>query len=208
MLIGVIFLKRIFKVAFITFLSVVVFFGAAYAYLDYTINKNVTNADQKEDNVPYNIVPDSCGIAFVFPNNDAWLTYLDFDNLDINVLQIENFNKNQPEYYGYTVDYNVNITYDVVAEVIDRIGGIEIEQNGERLRYTGVQVLDLIAYGYDGSIKEQIFSQIFNSISKNNFSKEDLLYIIENSKSDLSFVDCIPWIDYLKSMCNRINYVN
>ncbi len=203
-----IFLNRIFKIAIITFLSGAIFFGAAYAYLDYNFSKTATDIDQKDYAVPYNRVPKSCGVVFVFPDNTATLVYLDFDRENIRLLNIDAYEQSCPEYYGYSVDYNINISYELIEGIIDRVGGIDITQNGETLRYTGVQVMDLIAYDRVEDIRKQILTQIFDKISKNNFSKEDMVYIIENSEGNLSFIDCIDWLDYLKSMSSRVNFIN
>ncbi len=190
------------------FLSVAMFFGIAYAYLNYHTNNQSENVDQKDYTVSYDRTPQSCGLAFVFPDNSAALVYLDFSEENIRILNIENFEPTRPEYYGYTVDYTLQTSYELVGGIIDRVGGIDIEQNGEMLRYTGTQVMDLIAYGHGEEIKQQILLQIFDKISKNSFSKDDFVYIIENSESNLSFVDCIYWLDYLKSMSRRISFVN
>ncbi len=203
-----IFLKRALKIAIITFLSGAVFFGAAYTYLDYNLNKAIKDTDQKDYTVPYVRTPESCGIAFIFPNNSAMLTYLDFETECIWLLDIESFDHTRPEYYGYTADYTVQISYELIEGIIDRVGGIELEYGGQKLRYTGVQVIDLIAHIGEQDIKRQIILQVFSKISKNSFSKDDFVYIIENSESNLSFVDCIDWIDYLKDMSGRVNFVN
>ncbi len=201
-------MKRIFKVALITFLSGAIFFGVAYAYLDYNINHKVADADQKDYKVPYVRTPESCGIVFVFPNDSATLTYLDFEKENIMIIDIENYDPSRPEYYGYTADYTVHTNYELIEGIIDRVGGIEIEYNDTKQRYTGVQIIDMIAYGEVKDIRRQILMQIFDKISKNSFSKDDFVYVIENSESNLSFVDCIYWLDYLKNMSSRINFLN
>lgn len=203
-----IFLKKILKTALITFLSGAIFFGAAYAYLDYSFKKSATDIDQKDYTVPYTRTPESCGIVFVFPDNSATLVYLDFERENIRLLDIETYDSLRPEYYGYTADYTVTTDYDFIEGIIDRVGGIDITENGITTRCMGVQVIDIIAYGRVDDIKEQILQQIFNKISQNSFSKDDFVYIIENSKTDLSFLDCIDWLDYLKSMSGRVQFVN
>ncbi len=205
---GDFFMKRIFKVALITFLSGAIFFGAAYTYLDYNLNKAIKDTDQKDYTVPYVRTPENCGIVLIFPEGSAILVYLDFESECIRLLDIEEFDPSRPEYYGYTADYTVQTSYELIEGIVDRVGGIELEYQGEKMRYTGVQVLDLIAYGQAKELKRQMVLQIFDKISKNSFSKDDFVYIIENSESNLSFVDCIDWIDYLKDMSGRVNFVN
>ncbi len=201
-------MKKIFKIAIITALSVAIFFTVSYAYLDYSMNKSVKNTDKKDYTVPYVSVPESSGIAFVYPNNSATLAYLDFDEENIRLLNIENFDPECPEYYGYTVDYTVTTNYELISGIIDRVGGIEIEQNNETMRYTGVQVIEIISDGYDKDTKKQIISQVFYQISNGGFSSDDFLYIIENCKSNLSFTECIYWLDYIEEMSKNVAFVN
>lgn len=184
------------------------FFGISYGYLRYHINKTLTEADQKEYAVPYERRPDNKGIAFVFPDNSATLVFLDFENLCIRLLDIPQFEAQKTEYNGYTVDYEVEMNLTLVEGIVDRVGGIDLEIDGVVMRYTGVQVAELISAKDGNSLKQQLLSQIFEQIEKNNFSKEDFVYIIENSENNLSFIDCIFWLDYLKDMSGRISFIN
>ena len=200
--------KNVLKKAFIVLFSGGIFFLGAYAYLDYNINKQATKTEEKDYSVPYKNIPDNAGIAFALPNGSAVLCYLDFENTCIKVLNIEDYDRNNSTYYGYDVDYNVQTDYDFICGIIDRVGGVSIEINDEIMRYTGVQVIDLISSDYDSNIKNQIIAQIFDCISKNNFSNDDFVYIIENSENDLSIVDCIYWLDYIGEMVKKISLVN
>ncbi|MBQ8267756.1 MAG: hypothetical protein IJZ21_05170, partial [Clostridia bacterium] len=98
--------------------------------------------------------------------------------------------------------------YQLIGGIVDRVGGVNVEVNGETLRYTGVQIIDLISVNPDEDMKAQVITQIFRQISENNFSKDDFIYIIENSKSNLTVVDCIYWLDYIGEMRGNINFVN
>lgn len=203
-----IFLKKIFKRVFIAVLSLILFFGVAYAYLHYNFNNATTDADQKDYTVPYERRPQNCGIAFVYPNSSATLVYLDFENTCIRLLDLNDFSENQKYYRGYSADYSVKTSYELIEGLVDRVGGVNIEYGGELLRYTGVQVIDLISNGCGAEIKNQILAEIFKQISKNNFSKEDFVYIIENSESNLSIIDCIYWLDYIKDMSGKISFID
>lgn len=203
-----IFSKGLFKKAFIVVFSALIFFFGAYAYLDYNFSKKVSEADQKDYTVPYKNIPDNTGIAFLLPDNSGVVAYLDFENSCINVINVENYDIGNDLYYGYTVDFVVEVDYELIGGIADRVGGVNISINGETLRYTGVQVIDLISVNSDKSIKTQIIMQIFKQISENDFSKDDFVYIIENSKSNLTVVDCIYWLEYIDEMSRNINFVN
>ena len=188
--------------------SAVIFFFGAYAYLDYNLNKQTAEADQKDYTVPYENLPDNAGIAFLLPDSSAVIAYLDFENRCINVINIDAYDITNNLYYGYTIDFIVETDYQLIGGIVDRVGGVNIQLNGETLRYTGVQVIDLISVNSGANIKPQLITQIFKQISENDFSKDDFIYIIENSKSNLTVVDCIYWLDYIGEMRGNINFVN
>lgn len=209
MLIGVIFLKsKILKNVLIIFLSGVIFLGVAYAYLAYNTNKKLMATEQKDSTVPYKSLPKNCGIVIAFPNDKALLAYLDFNENCIRLVNVEKYDSDCSHYYGYTADYTVKASYDLLQEMVDRVGGVDIEQNGTVMRYTGTQVVDLFSSGYTGNMRGQLISQIFKKISKNGFSKEDVIYLIENCETDISFIDCIYWIDYIKEMSDNVKFAN
>lgn len=184
------------------------FFGVAYAYLSYNFNKATADADQKDYTVPYERLPQNCGIAFVYPDSSATLMYLDFENICIRLLAIPQFIGEQELYHGYTADYTVQTSYELIEGIVDRIGGVNISYSDETMRYTGIQVIDLISEGCDDELKNQLLAEIFKQISKNNFSKDDFVYIIENSESNLSIIECIYWCEYIKDMSGRISFIN
>ena len=173
----------------------------------FNFNKPLSEADQKEYTVPYEKKPDNCGIAFILPENSAILIYLDFEYCKINLIELEDF-KQQPEYYGYTCDYTVIADYNFIEGIVDRLGGIDLELNGNVMRYTGTQIVELISTGKINEVKRQLILQMFSQIKKNNFSKDDFVYIIENGKSDLPIIDCIYWLEYLGDMSSNTSFVN
>lgn len=201
-------MKSKLKKIFIIFFCLCLFFGLSYVYLYFNFNDSVKAADKKDNTVPYRNLPDNTGIAFLIPDSSAVLMYLDFEKECINIINIEQYDSYNRLYYGYNVDFTVEIDYTLIGEIVDMVGGVEISLDGEVMRYTGIQTVDLISTNTDISIKNIIINEIFNRISKNGFSKDDFVYIIENSNSDLSVVDCIYWFTCLDEMFYNINFVN
>lgn len=205
---GKLFNKNVLKRAFIVFFSGLIFFFCSYVYLNLNLKNDTQAADQKDYTVPYEQVPQNACVVFVFPSDNAYFVNLDFESRNIKLVTLENFDPKNQNHYGYTADYMVECDYQLLVGLIDRIGGVNLTLEKETLRYTGVQVIDLIATGSFKKIKTQLLSQIFDQIAKNGFSKEDLVYIIENSESNLSVVDCIYWLDYIVDMSSRVSFVN
>lgn len=183
------------------------FFGVSYAYLYFNFNKDATDVKRGTYDVSYKRHPENSGIVLVMPNNSAVMVYLDFQNTCIKLVDVPIFDEGQTVYNGFPADFTVRTNYTLIEGIIDRVGGIELEFGDETIRYTGNQAVSLISQGTDTELRKQVFLKIFNQISKNDFSKSDFVYIIENSNGNLSIVDCIPWIDYIPDMSKNIEFV-
>ncbi len=207
-LFSVIFVKSVLKKLFIIFLCLCLFLGLSYAYLYFNFNNDIKATDEKDNTVPYRNLPDNAGVAFLLPYDSAVLMYLDFEKEYINVINIEQYDEYNHLYYGYNVDFTVEIDYPLIGEIVDMVGGVEISLDNKIMRYTGIQIIDFISTNMQSNIKNDIINEIFSRISKNGFSKDDFIYIIENSNSDLSVVDCVYWFTYLDQMFCNINFVN
>ena len=199
MLLRVIFLKGIFKRIFIAVFCGVLFFSAAYLYLDTSVGKASFKTNQKDEETPYKLLPQNSGIVFVLPDDSAVMAYLDFENNCINLVDVQQYDPDQTVYYGYPAQYNVQVSYALIEGLVDRIGGINLEYQGQSLRFTGRQTVEIIKQNNIKEIKRQLIFEIFNCIAKNNFSKSDFVYIIENS---------ITWVEYIRDMCKNVNFAN
>ena len=204
----VISLKSIIKRMLISIMCTALFFGAAYGYLNYNLNKGILSTDQKNNDTQYKHVPESKGIGFLLPDSSAVLVYLNFKENCINVVNIGVYDKNNNLYYGYTMDYTVEVDERIIGGMVDSVGGVNIRTDGQTYRYTGVQVKELIKDTTDGSVKSQIIAEIFKSVSKNGISKENFVYILQNAKTDLSILDCIYWLDYIDQIRENIIFID
>lgn len=177
------------------------------AYFGITGNKKTT--DNSVTSIPYynQTPPDNAGILFRFQGGGSVFLNMDFYEEKISVILFDEKTVKQSVIdYGYTVTYTVDTDYIFLSEFIDRIGGIELSLDGSLLRYTGVQVTDLLK---NGSVdKKQVISLVLQKISKNGFSKNDLLYIIKNTTTELNFPSGYPYIEPLPKLCRNVNFVN
>lgn len=179
------------------------FFSSAYLYLDYNIFSGIKETDTSIYNIPYSKKqPDDAGILFSFPDDRAYLLFLDFGKEKAFVAIIDEYKKGKTEYFGYDVSYTLNADFDFLAGIIDRLGGIELELFYEKLRYTGIQVIELIALETDTDIlMRKIVSAILIKISENGLNNDDLIYITEHTDTNLTIPDCYYWLDYISVMC-------
>ena len=183
------------------------FFGAVYGYLYYNLNKEILNVDEKDYEVPYKHIPENKGIGFLLPDGSAVLVYLNFEKGCINVVDVETYDSNNNLYFGYTMDYTVVVDRELIGGMVDRVGGVNLRVEEETLRYTGVQVAELIGKTTDKTVKSQIISEIFRGISKNGLTKENFIYILQNSETNLTVLDCIDWYDYIDEIFRKIEKI-
>ncbi len=183
-------MKEILKRILIILSSGLIFFGVAYGYLSYSFKKS-TAADQKEYSVPYRQIPQNTAVLVILPSGKCLSVVLDFQNMEIKV---------SDQAFDGDDYYSLTLSEAALAGIIDRIGGVNITIDGETYRYTGAQITECIKGGCDGELFTQIVTQIFTQISKNGFSKSDFVYLLEGVKTNLTVVDCISWIGYIKEM--------
>ena len=156
------------------------------------------NVRNNKLDVPYSTgTPENFGICLNIPKGRAVLFYLDFSRGEIRVSDISESEDKENQ------KYNLDISYDLFGETVDKIGGIVINQNGEDIRITGVTAAE--ALEENGETKEEILPAFIKAICRNGLSKSDFLYILENcEKTNLSVVDLFQYKDFLAGMLKNM----
>jgi len=201
-------LKFILIFSGIIVLCCLIMIGSSYLYLEISLNSAKT--DTTESNIPYaEPLPESSGILLCLPDNSGYLIYLNFLDENITVSLIETLEDDKTDYFGYKVDYRVKSDYITLTNFIDRLGGIELYDNGETLRYTGLQVLEKInSVPEKSDLTHEIIRRFFQSVSTYGISKEDFIYIIENTETDLTVPDCYYWPPYVSKIAKNLHFIN
>lgn len=191
-------LKLIFTISF----CLLIFMLVTYFYLSAMIDKQNTAADTKQSKIPYSTTPEDSGVLFIFPDQKGLLTYFEFSNNSIYAIPVDDCTGESIVYYGYPADYRIECDYPLIAGIIDNAGGVELERDEEILRYTGVQVVELLSYSADlRSDTLEITIGLFKSISQNGFSVSDMTYILSNcTHTNLTLPICFNWSDYIPKM--------
>ncbi len=205
---GVIFLKKkllsIVRFLSICFLCGLMFVLGGYYYL----NKSIKPADTDTESVPYTFsAPQNSGIIISI-NESPTFVYLDFEEEWLRVI-IPPSRDFENEIYGYPIDYKIAADYDFVTALIDYAGGIELDIEGKSLRYTGVQVTDILSRTADTSeLKRNIINSLLEKISVDGIDSEILNYIVEKTETNLSMPDCYYWDGYIKKLCSNGKIIN
>lgn len=182
-----------------------IFVGVGYFYL----NSKIENVQQNTLSVPYySQEPDNVGVMIEIGQHKTFF-FLDFYYKSISVIFDADDLTENGNILGYQVDHYILADYSLLSGIIDIVGGIELETEGEALRYTGVQITDMLSTSTDyDRLERTVITKIMKKISENGFQKDDFLYIIENSDTTLTVPVCYYWSDYIKELCDSVNEVN
>lgn len=162
--------------------------------------------DKSESQVPYAEAEGTPkGLLFNFDEGNSVFLYFNPDeNNTMAILLPHDCDETAVANYGYTVFRRIKTDYDMLEEFIDRIGGIEIDN----MRYTGVQITDMLRQSLDKQLRRNVISGIFNRIAKNSLTSENLVFIIENSNTSFSFPDGYSLLLEIQSLANNLYFVN
>ena len=160
--------------------------GGGYFYL----RQNFRETENKVSSVPYSFsAPESKGIMLEICGSPTYL-YLDFYEERLKVI-IPPEKEYGEDIYGYPIDYTVKTDYRFVAAVIDYADGIELNLDGEALRYTGVQISDILSRTVDVSeLKRSIITALMKKIGENGIDGEVFDYLVESTETDITVPDC------------------
>ena len=204
----VIFLKKntkiFFKTVIISAWCLSAFIGAGYYYLSQNLVKTETEISQ----VPfYQESPQNAGLLLDVLGDKTFF-YLDFEKNKISVSLFPNESEIiDDKIYGYSLDYEINTNIDFIADFVDYLEGIELTLETETLRYTGVQVADIILSDREKQYKEQIVTAILHRVSQNGLGKDIFLKIVEKCETNLTVPDFYHWPDYIKKLALNLNII-
>ena len=80
--------------------------------------------------------------------------------------------------------------------------------DGEVLRYTGVQVCDVLSTADMPDITLKIITALCTRISENGFSSDDFIFLIENTRTSLTVPECMYWQGFMKNIFSNVIFVN
>lgn len=186
-------------------LSGIIFIGSGYLYL----NRELETAENPTESIPYyNPIPENAGIMFDI-YGDRTLFFMNFEEESLTAIYDDKNTAVGEKLYGYSVDFLIEGDYDLLAGIINIAEGITLSVSGEELRYTGVQVVALINQADNKTeLKTEITKKIINKLKVIGFSREDFLFLIENSKTSLTIPDCYYWSDYIEELCKNFKVLN
>lgn len=185
-------------------MSCALFVGGGYIYLHRSFKPAKGNASK----IPYTFsAPDNKGIMTELCGDPTFL-YFNFEDEKLTVI-IPPDSDYRDEIYGYPIDFKVKSDYSLLAAVIDYAGGIELSDGDTVLRYTGVQISDMLSRTADISeLKRNIITALIAQIAESGIDEEVFSYIIENTETNLTVPDCFNWAQYMNKLCRNGGIIN
>ena len=179
------------------------FLGSGYAFL----NKNFSTANNETEKIPYTQQPpENAGILVEIDNTKTFF-YIDFLNEKI-VVSLKPEDEINDEIYGYSLDYKVNTTADLIAKITDYLNGIELTNETGKYRYTGAQINELLSTNNLESIERDIIKAINERIIINSLKVDFFSLVIQNSDTNLNIIDCYFWADYMEELCKNTHFID
>ena len=197
-------MKGFLAAAMICIICSIIFIGIGYLY----ISASLKQTENKSEQIPYTEKVDNACILFELEGNKS-LIFLDFENSSVTYMNANEKLISEDMCCGYSIDYRVLADYSLVSNVIDKLGGIELEIENKKYNYMGVQAKELIETTPDITLlRKQIAKAIFEKISAVSFSRSDFAYIIENSSTTLTVPDIFYLEKYIKETCKNAYFVD
>lgn len=198
---------------FLYVLCAVILSGALFLSVIFVITReNLIGVDVPKTDVPYSqsgFIPENTTVLFVFPDSFGVAIDLDFEKNFTSAVIIKDASEETAKQYGFKIAHSCVCDYPFMMDFIDIIGGIELNENGEVYRYTGVQVCNLVAsYPDDISLRARIIEAIFLKISKYGLSDKALSCIIEDTRTSLSAPACYGWTENADEALSSFNILN
>lgn len=199
-------LRRLKILAFLLIFGIAVFTGG-YLYFNSLLNKKVASVPQ--ESIPYyEQKPDNTTLLLEICTTQILLN-LDFEQEILNILYPEDSVTIGDVVFGYEVNHIIKADYSLAEYFTDAVQGIELTVDGQTLRYTGVQIYELLNFSYvSDELGREILAAIISGIGQNSITDEELLYVVKNYETDLKFSDCFMWTDYLQKLCRFPRFVN
>lgn len=177
--------------------------GTGYLYL----RRGIKPAEAEASEIPYTFSPpEDRGLLFNLAGNSVFVQ-LDFSSSRLRLI-IGTGDELNPEVYGYRADYEICGSLTVFALLTDDAGGIELENGGETVRYTGVQAAELLARTEDPEWHREITAALICAIAENGLSETTCNKIVAQSETQLTVPECCRWHEYISEMCENAEFIN
>lgn len=189
-------------------LSLGIFAVSGLIFLPLALKNDTSLVGEENSDVPYANAPQSSGVLYLSSDGSGALIFLNFEQQTAAVNLFLNGAKQKALTVGYEINYTILGNDEFLCELCDRLGGIELNENGVVRRFTGAGLAEKLK-GADSILeKAEISEGFFKKISKIGLSNSDFQFIIESTKTNLNFPVCFSWGSVLKDTVTNYIFEN
>ncbi len=176
----------------------VLFVGFGYYYLK---SQDIKTQNQIEKVPYYSQIPENKGVLLSFGSENVY-SYLDFENMRTTII----LDYEEIKYTNYHVDYKMDADYELIADICDYFGGVNLLIEAETLRYTGSQVLELLKRDNSKEMRGLILTAVFEKMAQQGTGADFFNMLISKSKTNMKMPDCYFWTDFMCHIAKNIAY--
>ena len=164
------------------------------------IGTEESRAGEDVSGIEYGFAPENQALLITDQSGKGALVYLDFENIVTHIYLFSKDAEKETVNLPYNVNYTLKISADFAPELCDRIGGIDIEEEGETARYFSASLTEYIEKEPSTEKMLKISRSFFEKIANTGLSSEDFMFIIEEADTSLPYSVCYGWIDRISEM--------
>ena len=188
-------------------LSLGVFAVSALICLPLALNETSPAADE-QSNIPYFSAPQNSSILYLSNDGSGALIFLNFLEQTTSVNLYLTDAEQSALASGYEINYTILGNDQFLCELCDRLGGIDLFENGTNYRFTGTGLAQKLSSLNSYLDLLEISEGFFKKISKIGLSNTDLQFIIENTDTNLNFPVLYSWREVLKTTVSHYVFEN
>ena len=169
------------------------FIGLGYYYID---SQNIKVENEAESVPYYSQLPENKSVEIKMGTRSIGFN-MDFEQMEI-IVAIN------PE--AYNADFLVEADYSLLADICNYFDGINLMREAETLRYTGEQVVELLAQDNSDKIRVDIISAVFEKMAEQGIGADFFNMIITKSKTNIKMPDCYFWVEYMDDISKNAKF--
>lgn len=167
-------------------------------------NNEMLKTEEKTEKVPYYNEIEPIGIVISFNQKEIFLG-LDFnENTALFIFDDAVFKGLKS---GFKIDYSYSFSQEKLENLVDLLGGIELNIEGENLNLTGNQVSDWLSDDENGDKLKILAENISEKIGYYGVSDTLLEELLENNTGTLSLKSCYLFSEYLKDVFKNPRFI-
>lgn len=160
--------------------------------------------DDPISGVEYYSSAQNCGLLCIYEDGSGALLYLDFEKGGITAELYNDHAREQAISSRFPVNYTLQADADFLTRFCDRIGGIDLSEGGGKRRYFSAGLRQKLSEKTDSEGRAEIISAFFERIAKMGLSSGDFMFIIEETKTNLSYPVCYGWVNDFATLAQNI----